>query len=172
MFQDYALGILQFLQPVRIDLEVLSLSCDLDRLRMMDAFLVPAVAIKVVERPAFQQQPHQKDDSKIPGQQGKQGMVATLLDHDVGEELNKQIEERQKQIETTPRSELLEPVVQKLVDRSYKILDKAGVKHQKVSEYFLEEDGLDVVIDVDPDPLRKAQLVFDWNELSNNYPRI
>lgn len=78
------------------------------------------------------------------------------------DETLQQIEDRQRQIETTPRSELLGPVVQKLVEKSYKMLDKAGVKHQKVSEYFLEQDGLDVVIDVDPNPLRQAQIVFDW----------
>lgn len=85
------------------------------------------------------------------------------------EEAPKPTEEQQKQdivqqqLLKTPQIKNLEGSIKGLVKKTYKLLDKYGIKHRELSEYYEEEDGVDLVVDIDPGAfVQPVQMLFDW----------
>jgi len=69
----------------------------------------------------------------------------------------------QKQLLNALDESKLRPALRSLVGSTYKYLDKYKVKHQKVKEFYEEEDGVDVVVNIDPKNFgSEAEILFDW----------
>lgn len=52
--------------------------------------------------------------------------------------------------------------VRQLLSDTYKLLAKYKVKYSRVKEFFIEKDGLDIVIELDSASLKNAELVLDF----------
>jgi hypothetical protein len=102
----------------------------------------------------------QDPDDKVPSLEELKKHV--LPEEEAPDEELKLIEQKQEKIINTLDEAGLPKRVRQLTNDAYKLLDKHKVKQLGIKEFFLEKDGLDVVIDLDPTNLKDAEVIFDF----------